>query len=976
MLSIGKVASAGAAGRYFDRDNYYGEGETSPSVWLGQGAKALGLAGSVEGKAFEAVLDGHVPDKDRRLGYADRGSGEWKHQPGWDLTFSAPKSVTLLAMLGGDRRIVAAHDRAVAATITMVERNYATTRLRRDGAVVTEKTGNLVVAAFRHDLSRLQEPQLHTHAVTANMTEGADGTWRSLVSRTIYIDSKTIGMHYQQELALELRRLGYEIDPQRNGTFEVRGVSKDLLDAFSTRRAEVVDWLTTHGIDPERATQEQTRRAALATRNNKIAAPDRADLARDWQTTATGTGIANLVSVVQGALARGPAEITAAARAASADGLLGRAIATVAEHAAAWTPEDVLKEAGRLAPGHATSTDLRAGLDRLAEAGRVVARNVTRPDPKSGTDRTHEGLTLATEKVRESRIVMLALARSDAGAIQRSAGRTVERAARAGERAGQPWNEAQKVAARALLESPDAVTGLQGLAGTAKTTTVLATLTMAARDKGYEVTALAPTAAAADELGRAIDGKGKTVTSHLLRQASARAPGKDRAIWIVDEASMLSTGAMEGLLVEAGRARAKVILVGDVHQLGAVEAGAPFRQLQEAGMTTAILDRVVRQRSDEYRGAVTEAAAGRIAQAIDGFERAGGQIVALADAAERFQRIAADYAGLSREERGKTVVIEPSIKGRARLNADIRAELLARGALDARPLAAETHRRISLTRAEARETVSYLPGTIVRFRRGYRLEEGVLSKGEYLTVTGTSGEGRVLLEKVDGTQLTWRPGVKGSGHVELFERDATDLRRHDRLQWHENATLDGKTVRNGQTATVVSVDPIRETAVVKFEGAGMVRLDLTDPRHRHWSHAYAQTAHAVQGRTAERVLAHTESGRINLVNSKSFYVAISRAREQGTLYTDDRDKLLQGLEGRKGEIGTALERPELKAAAEKAEAARHTAEATEKTRVERIVETLHAQIAELASKGRHSPVRDPDNNQRQQQKPSGARMRR
>ena len=117
MLSIGMVSSAGAASRYFDKDNYYGAGETSPSTWLGQGADVLGLSGPVDANTFEAVLDGYVPGTEQRLGIPDKDGDGWKHQAGWDLTFSAPKSVTLLAMLGGDQRIINAHDRAVASTM-------------------------------------------------------------------------------------------------------------------------------------------------------------------------------------------------------------------------------------------------------------------------------------------------------------------------------------------------------------------------------------------------------------------------------------------------------------------------------------------------------------------------------------------------------------------------------------------------------------------------------------------------------------------------------------------------------------------------------------------------------------------------------------------------------------------------------------------------------------------------------------------
>ncbi|MFK7945765.1 MAG: MobF family relaxase [Paracoccaceae bacterium] len=954
MLSIGMVSSAGAASAYFDKDNYYGEGETSPSRWMGRGAEALGLDGPVDARTFQKVLEGEIPGTDQRLGFADKETGDWKHQAGWDLTFSAPKSVTLLAMLGGDRRIVGAHDRAVANTIAMVERDYAATRVRKGGEVTQEKTGSLTVAAFRHDLSRLQEPQLHTHAILVNMTEGRDGKWRSIVSRDIYNDSKMIGMHYQQELALQMRELGYQVDANKNGTFEIRDVSADVLQAFSNRRADVVRWLEAHGIDPENATQVETRRAALATRNNKITGADRAALGLEWRATATDAGLANLARTVNAALTRGSAGIERVDRDVAAEDLLGRAIDSVAERSAAWTSQDVLKEAGRLAPGHATSDDLKTGLARLEDKGVVVAREVTRPDPMTGLDRIVEGLARQQDKALEQRVVQNMVTMPDIPRIMRSATGLVRRSAGAARRQGFAWNDGQREATRLLLESREAVTGLQGLAGTAKTTTVLKTVAEAAAGRGHRVVGLAPTASAADELGRAISSPGQTLASHLIAKP-AGAQGKQ--LWIVDEASMISSRDMDRLLTRARAEHARLILVGDVHQLGAVEAGAPFRQMQQAGMPTAILERIVRQQGAGLRAAVEDAARGRIASAIGGFQQSGGQLVTVPDDAQRFERMARDYAAMSKDARRNTIVIEPSVQGRARLNAEIRAALIDQGELGSKSVPTDTLRRIGMTRAEAKEIVSYVPGTLVRFRRGYRMEDGAIKKGEYLRVAGTAEGDKVLLVREEGSgQVTWRPALKGSGHVEAFERIGTDLRKGDRIRWDENTMLGDKTIRNGQQASVARVNAKGE-AVVNFEGkegqGGTVQLDLRNLDNQHWSHAYAETAHAAQGRTSDRVMLHAESTRLNLINHKSIYVALSRARDTGAVYTDDAQKLVRGAAGRKGESATASDREEISRARLEAERMRQQtpSRTSQAEGIKAIVDRLDRQIRAITGRG-------------------------
>ncbi len=185
--------------------------------------------------------DGFRRAAGRRLGRKDL-DGHVLHRPGRDVTLSAPKSVSLMALVGGDERIVAAHDRAVTRTLAWVERNAVETRMRdkETGAMVRVGGQKMVAATFLHDTSRNLDPQLHTHAVVANMVQGEDGKWRTMVKDGLYLHKMAIGAVCRAELAQGLEDLGYGIEKTHgDGRFEIAGVSRDVVEGFSTRRAEI-----------------------------------------------------------------------------------------------------------------------------------------------------------------------------------------------------------------------------------------------------------------------------------------------------------------------------------------------------------------------------------------------------------------------------------------------------------------------------------------------------------------------------------------------------------------------------------------------------------------------------------------------------------------------------------------------------------------------------------------------------------------
>lgn len=483
-----------------------------------------------------------------------------------------------------------------------------------------------------------------------------------------------------------------------------------------------------------------------------------------------------------------------------------------------------------------------------------------------------------------------------------AAAKAVASAVAQAERAGHSWNPDQRSATEQLLTSRNRITALQGYAGTAKTTTVLATFAREAEARGIAVTALAPTASAAMVLGEALGTRGDTVARHLL--VPERADSTRPAAWIVDEASLLSTRETAQLFDMAERHNARIILVGDVKQLGSVEAGAAFAQLQGAGMETANLGEIVRQTNAAAKQAVLASIEGDARKALAALDRGGGMIVENVDRSERFATIAERYAGLDKAGRARTLVIEPSREGRDALTAEIRTALTRSGALTGPAVAMQSLANKALTRAETRDPSNYDKGDVVRFTRDYA-DKGV-SRGEAFRVESVDPtKGAITLKSEDGREVDWRLRQWGAGKVQAFAPQSLELKAGDNIRFTRNDREAGRV--NGGRGEVIAVDEQTRTATIHTSRGQTEALSLDAARDRHIAHAYVETAFSAQGRTADDVMIHADSCATNLVDQKSFYVGISRAKESVAIFTNDRGKLVSAISDRAALPLTAID---------------------------------------------------------------------
>ena len=369
------------------------------------------------------------------------------------------------------------------------------------------------------------------------------------------------------------------------------------------------------------------------------------------------------------------------------------------------------------------------------------------------------------------------------------------------------------------------------------------------------------------------------------------------AVVVVDEMSLAGTAQARALLRIADRLEvARLVLVGDSRQLRGVQAGQPFRQMQQAGMAVAEMDELRRQQNPNLLAAVQDMIEGEPGEAL---ERLGGNLREIP--AEEIARIAAAlWLRLSPGARAGTALLVPTRTLRAEVEEAVREGLEAEGALHGSSIEIETLVPLNLTRAEAGDPRNWREGDIALFnreRKNYRIR-----KDDACTVMEVE-EDRVILAHPDGRPRHLKPDGDLRYRLDLFEAKTLTIREGERLRWTRNDRERG--LVNGDRVEVLE---IRGGSLrMRLSDGREVLLAPDDPQLRHLAYAYASTVHAAQGQTHDRVIAVLDTGAGPLVNQQTLYVQLSRAREEAMVLTDNREQLVETLEANTGERLTALE---------------------------------------------------------------------
>ena len=822
----------GDAESYFDehlsQNDYYAAGEIRPGEWIGAGAERLGLKGEVTREQFHALCENENPETGERL--TQRQLKEGQRRVFYDFTCSAPKSVSVLAVTLDDERLVMAHEEATRIAFRELE-TFAATRVRKQGNQKDRITGNLAAAAFTHTSSRALDPQLHTHFTVFNVTfDDRERSWKALQAGGMYDAIRYGTAVYRNELAKRVQQIGYRIQPSKHG-FQIEGVSDEVLKRFS-KRAQQRDAVVQE-LEQKLGRKLSNNAISLAvhqSRAEKIKGISTAEV-RDRQLAQLSSdeqqSLQKLCSSVQPVR---PVRVFEPENQA-----LNHAVAHVFERKSVVPEHELLNVALSQRPGEVDLPALKAAVKYSADLVK-----------------TERGFSTRQILMTELELIQTVNAGCDAVAPLHP-----------GYQPAAWLGEDQQRAIYHVLRTSDRITGLRGLAGTGKTT-ALRELVAACKEARVEPLFCAPTAAATEVL-RTEGFEAVTLQSLLLTKPALSA----RQLVVLDEAGAVGMDDMKRLFDLARDAR--IVLSGDTGQHASVARGDALRILENhSDFQSGQLTRIRRQRKVEYRRAVELAAQKNTNEAFVQLERM--RAVAEFSGDQLHGEAARSYVEALKQNQS-VLLVAPTWNEIEAVTEKVRAALKTSGRLAGDEKEFQVFDSLSWTEAQKQDARQYRPGLAIRFHR----QKTGFAKDETVAVVAVENDA-LKVQRADGSESVFPLG-QGSARFDVGEKRKLKIAAGDKLLLQANWR---KKFINGE---LVEVRAIQGDSVV-----------LTDSRvipekYRTFTHGYAVTSHAAQGKTVDEVMVVASSRSLPAINQQQFYVSISRGRERCQIFTDDAELL-------------------------------------------------------------------------------------
>jgi conjugative relaxase-like TrwC/TraI family protein len=824
------------AEKYFDehlaQNDYYAAGEIRPGQWMGAGVERLGLKEAVTRDQFHALCENQNPETGERL--TQRSQKEGQRRVFYDFTCSAPKSVSVLAVTLDDQRLIEAHEEAARLAFRELE-TFAATRVRKKGRLTDRTTGNLVAAAFVHNSSRELDPQLHTHFTVFNATfDKEERCWKALEARGMYDAIRYGTAVYRNELAKRVQQIGYRIQPAKNG-FQIEGVSDGVLQQFS-KRAQQRDAVVKEMEEKlgRKLSNNEISHAVHQSRAKKVKGISTAEV-RERQLSQLSVDERQSLQTLRMS-ARSPCLPRIALVENQA---LNHAVAHVFERKSVVPEHELLSVALSHRLGTMDLNHLKAAVEHL-------------PD----LVKTERGFSTKEIVATELDLIQTVNAGCDSVVPLHPGYRPAD------------WlGEDQRRAIYHVLRTSDRITGLRGLAGSGKTT-ALRELVAACKEAKIEPLFCAPTAAATDVLRKE---SLRTATMTLQSLLLSKPVLTERHLIVLDEAGAVGMDDMKRLFDYARDAR--IILSGDTGQHASVARGDALRILErhsdfKSGQLTAIR----RQRKADYRKAVELAAQKNTNEAFTQLERIG----AVAEFSDGTLHDSAAKSYLKALAENKSVLlVAPTWAEIEVVTEKIRAELKSSGRLALEEKEFQVFDSLSWTEAQKRDARQYRPGMAIHFhRRGHGFE-----KGETVAVVAVENDS-LKVQRSGGSENVFPLGAGIA--CDVGEKRKLKVAAGDKLLLQANAVAVRKHFVNGE---LVEVKAIQGDSILLADG----RVIPAD--YRTFTHGYAVTSHAAQGKTVDEVLLVASSRSLPAINQEQFYVSISRGRERCQIFTDDSDLL-------------------------------------------------------------------------------------
>jgi len=824
------------AENYFDehlsQNDYYAAGEIRPGQWIGVGAERLGLKETVTREQFHALCENQNPNDGERL--TQRQLKEGQRRVFYDFTCSAPKSVSVLGVTLADERLVTAHEEATRIAFRELEA-FAATRVRKQGGQKDRTTGNLAAAAFTHTSSRALDPQLHTHFTVFNATfDETEKRWKALEARGMYDAIRYGTAVYRNELAKRVQQIGYRIQPSKHG-FQIEGVSDKVLKRFS-KRAEQRDAVV----------QELELKLGRKLSNNAISLAVHQSRAKKIKGISTAEVRERQMAQLSPEERQTLQQLCASARSSRLphialveNQVLNHALAHVFERKSVVPEHELLNVA-------------------LAQRLGAVDLRTLKSAVKYSPDLVKTERGFSTRQILATELDLIQAVNDGCDAVA---------PLHPGYRPADWLGEDQKRAIYHVLRTSDRITGLRGLAGSGKTT-ALRELVAACKEAKIEPLFCAPTAAATEVL-RQEGFEAKTLQSLLFSKPVL----SEKHLVVLDEAGAVGMDDMQRLFDRAKDAR--IILSGDTGQHASVARGDALRILErhsefKSGQLTAIR----RQRKAEYRRAVELAAQKNTDEAFAQLERMGAVTEVLAEGHHDLHDSAAKSYLKALTENKSALLVAPTWNEIESVTDKIRAGMKTSGRLTGEEKEFQVFDSLSWTEAQKQDARQYRPGMAIHFHR----RTAGFTKDETVAVVAVEND-TLKVERADGSESIFPLG-QGSALFDVGEKRKLKIAAGDKLLLQANAAR--SRFINGELVEVLA---IQGDSVVLADGR------VIPQNYRTFTHGYAVTSHAAQGKTVDEVLVVASSRSLPAINQQQFYVSISRGRDACRVFTDDAEML-------------------------------------------------------------------------------------
>ena len=847
MLSISNVSIAQAS-TYYSKDNYYTK---ERGEFTGKAVQKLGFTEELTHDNFIKMLHGQNSTGENLRRAKETG----ETRAGYDHTFSSPKSVSVLLEIAEAKnnelgmQLRKAHDRAVNAALKHIEDNYIYTRVRQDGDRKQVKTSNMIVAKFEHDTSRELDPALHTHCVIANLTQLPNGKWQSISNEKLYDNKILNGQIYRSELARELKNLDLDIEitDSKKMFFEIKGVDKSLLNEFSKRSEQIKEKIEKLREKYPNASEAELKQfATLESRKVKT------DVDRDKVRVENLQRAEKLIDTDK--LLKNIKQENIKFQNINIKELIEKTAEIITETESVFSKEEILKIATKLSLGD------------------VKASHIWREIENTELIKIDNNQFTTKEILKKEKEIIEYLHSTQNSKKQIS---TQEKAKGYIEKNYETMTTGQKEAFTHIIQSTDALIGIQGDAGSGKTY-MLKALNEFTQDKNTELIGLAYTGQASDELEKNSGIKSTTLHSYLAKKADNEEEKKSNKIYIVDEASLVGSKQLHQLIQKAKKENSKIVLIGDTKQFQTISAGAIFDQLQQRGMLTAEMEENIRQRdSKTLREIVKEIKDKNTDKAFQILKDTN----AISETSMLHKEAVQEY-----KKDDKALIIASTNKDRKEINQQIRDLKIKRDELKneksykvKESVNVLAEQKFFINNYEVGQ-LAFINKSANSLKAGQQAKITNIDKEQNLLTLSFKNKGKITTKTVDVRKV--------GDQLSIYKEKNIKLAPGEKITFSKNDKKLG--VKNGNIAIITKLD--KEGNITAKMEDKEVSFNLR--QYNYIDYGYAITDFKAQGQTASNVIIVANS---QMANINSFYVQVTRAKKRVKILTDNMQRLQKNI---------------------------------------------------------------------------------